>query len=132
MGHAFQCLKVLYPIYSSKVITFLSNRRRNTARSKFSSAYLGISISNDLQWKTHTTNTVKKANSTRGFLRGSLKYSPDECKRLSYIAFVRSTLEYGAIVSDPYKLQDIQSIEKVQRQAARCIKMTIALDLIVA
>ena len=35
---------------------------------------------------------------------------------------MRSTLEYGAIVWDPYKLQDIQSIEKIQRQAARYIK----------
>ena len=35
---------------------------------------------------------------------------------------MRSTLEYDAIVWDPYKLQDIQSIEKIQRQAARYIK----------
>ena len=83
-----------------------------------SSPYLGITISNDLQWKTHITNIVKKANSTLGFLRRNLKYCPEECKRLSYIALVRSTLEYGAIVWDPYKLQDIQSIEKIQRQAA--------------
>ena len=34
-----------------------------------SSPYLGITISNDLQWKTHITNIVKKANSTLGFLR---------------------------------------------------------------
>ena len=87
-----------------------------------SSPYLGITISNDLQWKTHITNIVKKANSTLGFLRRNLKYCPEECKRLSYIALVRSTLEYGAIVWDPYKLQDIQSIEKIQRQAARYIK----------
>ena len=85
-----------------------------------------------LLWKTHITNIVKKANSTLGFLRRNLKYCPEECKRLSYIALVRSTLEYGAIVWDPYKLQDIQSIEKIQRQAARCIKMTIALAMMVA
>ena len=65
---------------------------------------------------------MKKANSTLGFLRRNLKYCPEECKRLSYIAPVHSTLEYGAIVWDPYKLQDIQSIEKIQRQAARYIK----------
>ena len=37
-----------------------------------SSPYLGITISNDLQWKTHITNIVKKANSTLGFLRRTL------------------------------------------------------------
>ena len=83
-----------------------------------SSPYLGITISNDMQWKTHITSIVKKANSTLGFLRRNLKYCPEECKRLSYIALVRSTLEYGAIVWDPYKLQEFQSIEKIQRQAA--------------
>ena len=65
---------------------------------------------------------MKKANSTLGFLRRNLKYCPEECKRLSYIALVRPNLEYGAIVWDPYKLQDIQLIEKIQRQAARYIK----------
>ena len=80
-----------------------------------SSPYLGITISNDLQWKTHITNIVAKANSTHGFLCRNLKYCPAECKKVSYIALVCSTLEYGAIVWDPYKLQDIQSIEKIQR-----------------
>ena len=87
-----------------------------------SSPYLGIAISNDLQWKNHITNIVKNANSTLRFLRRNLKYCPEECKRLSYIALVCSTLEYGAIVWDPYKFQDIQSIKKIQRQAARYIK----------
>ena len=79
-----------------------------------SSPYLGITISNDLQWKTQITNIVKKANSTLRFLRRNLKYCPVECKRVSYIARVRSTLEYDAIVWDTYKLQDIRSIEKIQ------------------
>ena len=45
-----------------------------------------------------------------------------ECKRLAYMALVRSTLEYSAIVWDPYQQQDIQSLEKIQRLAARFIK----------
>ena len=52
----------------------------------------------------------------------NLKYCPTECKRLAYIALIWSTLEYGAIVWDPYKQQDIQSLENIQRQAARFIK----------
>jgi hypothetical protein len=34
---------------------------------------------------------------------------------------VRSTLEYGAIIWDPYLQSDIDKIEKVQRKAARFI-----------
>ena len=39
-----------------------------------SNPYLGLTISEDLQWKTHITNITKKANSSLGFLRRNLKY----------------------------------------------------------
>ena len=42
--------------------------------------------------------------------------------RFAYIALVRSILEYGAVVWDPYQSRDIIAVEKVQRQAARFIK----------
>ena len=87
-----------------------------------SNPYLGLTISEDLQWKTHITNITKKANSTLGFLRRNLKYCSEDCKRLAYISLVRSTLEYGAVVWDPYQSRDIIAVEKVQKQAARFIK----------
>ena len=87
-----------------------------------SNPYLGLTISEDLQWKTHITNITKKANSSLGFLRRNLKYCSEDCKRLAYIALVRSILQYGAVVWDPYQSRDIIAVEKVQRQAARFIK----------
>ena len=72
------------------------------------------------------TNITQKANSTLGFLRRDLKYCSEDCKRLAYIALVRSFLEYGSVVWDPYQSRDIIAIEKVQRQAARFIKMITA------
>ena len=66
----------------------------------------------------------KKASSSLGFLRRTLKYFSEDCKRLAYIDLVRvrSMLEYGAVVWDPYQIRDIITFEKVQRQAARFIK----------
>ena len=87
-----------------------------------SNPYLGITLSEDLQWSTHIQNITKKANSTLGFLRRNLKNCPEECRKLAYISLVRSTLEYGSSIWDPYLQKDINSIEKVQRQAARFIK----------
>ena len=87
-----------------------------------STPYLGLTISEDLQWKTHITNITKKANASLGFLGRNLKYCSEDCKRLAYIALVRSILEYGAVVWDPYQSRDIIAVEKVQRQAARFIK----------
>ena len=75
-----------------------------------SNPYLGLTISEDLQWKTHITNITKKANSTLGFLRRNLKYCSEDCKKLAYIALVRSILEYGAVVWDPYQGHDIIAV----------------------
>ena len=58
-----------------------------------------------------------------------LKYCSEDCKKLACIALVRSILEYGAVVWDPYQGRDIIAVEKVQRQAARFIKMLINQDL---
>ena len=39
----------------------------------------------------------------------------------SLLSLVRSILDYGSIIWDPYLLSDIDKIERVQRQAARFI-----------
>jgi hypothetical protein len=83
--------------------------------------YLGLQISDDL--KSYITNVTKKANSTLGFLRRNLKYCPKDCKKTAYISLVhaRSTMEYGAIVWDPYTIVDTNKLERIQRRAARFI-----------
>ena len=83
--------------------------------------YLGVTLSSDMKWGTHISKITKKANSTLGFLRRNLKYSPIQCRKTAYLALVRSTLEYSSIVWDPYLIKDIERLEKVQRQAARFI-----------
>ena len=84
--------------------------------------YLELQISEDLKkWTTHITNVAKKAKSTLGFLRKNLRICPKECKKTAYISLVRSTMEYGAIVWDPYTTSDINKLERIQRRAARFI-----------
>ena len=85
--------------------------------------YLGLHISEDIKWTTHITNVTKKTNSTLGFLRRNLKYCPKDCKKTAYISLVhvRSTMEYGAIVWDPYTIVDTNKLERIQRRAARFI-----------
>jgi hypothetical protein len=84
--------------------------------------YLGVELSSDLKWSTHISNKCKKASSLLGFLRRNLGNCPPQCRRLAYISLIRSTLEYGAIVWDPYLKKDVDRLERTQRQAARFIK----------
>ena len=49
-------------------------------------------------------------------------YFCQECRRLAYISLIRSSLEYGATVWDPYLKQAVDRLERVQRQAAQFIK----------
>ncbi|XP_071158235.1 uncharacterized protein [Mytilus edulis] len=79
--------------------------------------YLGLQISDDLKWTTHISNVTKKANSTLGFLRRNLRFCPKDCKKTAYISLVRSTMEYGAIVWDPYTSNNINQLERIQRAA---------------
>ena len=70
----------------------------------------------------HISNICKRGGSTFCFLRRNLRNSPQECRRLAYISLIRSSLEYGATVWDPYLKQDVDRLERVQCQAARFIK----------
>ena len=83
--------------------------------------YLGILLSQDLKWSDHIASITKNANSTLGFLRRNLRHCPTSCRRNSYLSLVRSVLEYGSVVWDPYLKKDIDALERVQRRAARFI-----------
>ena len=86
-----------------------------------SNPYVGILFSQDLKWGDHIANICKKANSTVGFLRRNLRNCSSGCKRNAYLSLVRSVLEYGATLWDPYLQKDINKLEQVQRKAARFV-----------
>ena len=83
--------------------------------------YLGITLTENLKWNSQITKTTKKANSTQAFLRRNLRSFPLDCRKSAYTTLVRSLLDYGSIIWDPYLKQDIDKLERVQRQAARFI-----------
>ena len=74
--------------------------------------YLGLTLADDLKWSHHINKTGRKANAVLGLLRRNLSFCPEDCKRTAYIALVRSILEYGACVWDPYLKKDIDCLEK--------------------
>ena len=83
--------------------------------------YLGITISNDLKWKKHVSNITSKANSTLGILRRNLRLSSHTVNTHAYQALVRPHLEYASAVWDPHTHFNTQTLEMVQRRAARYV-----------
>ena len=55
-------------------------------------------------------------------MRRNLSQCTPQCRRTAYIALIRSTFDYASTVWDPYLIKDIQTLEKIQKKAARFIK----------
>ena len=75
--------------------------------------YLGATLSNDLEWSKH---------SKLSFLRHNLKGCPEKLKQTAYFSLIRSFMEYGATVWDPYQKYNSDKVERVQCRAARFVK----------
>ena len=84
--------------------------------------YLGVLLSSDLRWNSHVNDVVKKANSTLGFVNRNLYSCSEVTKRAAYVTLVRPHLEYASAVWDPYRQEQVDKIEAVQRRAVRFIK----------
>ena len=84
--------------------------------------YLGVELDSKLTWNEHISAITGKANSSRGFLRRNLNNCPEQIKTQSYYSLVRPYLKYACSVWDPNTQKNIQSIEKIQRRAARFVK----------
>ena len=77
--------------------------------------YLGVTLSNDLEWSKHIATMTNKANSKLSFLRRNLKGCPEKLKQTAYFSLICSFMEYGATVWDPYQKYNSDKIERVQQ-----------------
>ncbi len=87
-----------------------------------SHCYLGIHISNTLNWTIQSNSVTKKAQQTLGMIRRNLNKCPTQIKSIAYTTLVRPILEYASASWDPHCLRNIKLIERTQRQAARFCK----------
>ena len=83
--------------------------------------YLGVLLSDDLQWAQHIQSITAKSNSILGLLRRNLHHCPAILREQAYIALIRSRLEYCSSVWDPHLAKDSNKIEMVQRRSARFV-----------
>ena len=83
--------------------------------------YLGVTISDDLHWHQQTNLVAKKANTTLHMISRNLRYCPHKTRSLAYCTLVHPKLEYCASVCDPFQQQDIDALERINRQAAQVV-----------
>src|SRR5271170_1986824 len=92
----------------------------NKTLSKVSSyKYLGLTISDDLNWNTHINTVINKANKVLYVTKLALSQTTTLVKEAAYKAVVRPLLEYSSSVWDPHQTGQIKAVEMVQRRAAR-------------
>ena len=84
-----------------------------------SAKYLGLTITDNLDWGQHVSEISCKATKTMGLLWRNLALAPKHTKEVAYKTLVRPQLEYAAPIWNPYHKLQIQEVEKVQRTAAR-------------
>ena len=102
-----------------KQILFDNSLHNQTLENVQSAKYLGISITDNMDWGQHVSEISSKATKTLGILHRNLAFAPRRPKEVACKTLVRPKLEYAApIWSPPSKLQ-INQIEKVQRTSAR-------------
>ena len=106
------CLGRYFKFNFTKPWTF--NNSLNTAK------YLGVTITEILDWGQHISEITCKATKTLGFLRRNLALAPKHTKEVAYKTLVRPQLEYTAPVWHPYNETQTAKVEKAQRTAARC------------
>lgn len=82
---------------------------------------IGVTIDSDLNFNTHITNQVNKANRVMGVIRRAYTHLDTNNFRLLFKALVRPHLEYAHAVWNPHLRCHVEALENVQRRATRQI-----------
>ena len=83
--------------------------------------YLGLTINQDLSWKTHVSNVRKKAFAATGCIRTASQYLPVKIHKMLYNSLVLPHLDYCSTVWHFSNQTLFQSLERTQNYAMRVI-----------
>ena len=84
--------------------------------------YLGVTIDAKLSWSKHNIQgTASKSAKTLGLLKRTLYPAKPKVREAAYNMLVRPKLEYGSIAWSPHTQNNIDTLEKIHRSAARFV-----------
>ena len=91
--------------------------------------YLGILITFDLTWGEHTHAVCTKARKMLGLLYRTFYTDSSSSSLLRlYTTVIRPSLEYACQVWDPYRIKDIEKLERFQKFALKICRKKWDLD----
>ena len=82
---------------------------------------LGITFDSNLSFDKHITNITNKANQMLGVIKRTFTYMNKGIFTKLYKALVRSHLEYGNVIWNPYLKRQSILVERVQRRATKIV-----------
>ena len=92
-----------------KQILFDYSLHNQTLENVQSAKYLGITITDNMDWGQHVSEISSKATKTLGFLHRNLAFAPRSTKEVAYKTLVRPKLEYAAPIWSPHSKTSEQS-----------------------
>ena len=101
-----------------KQILFDYSIHNQTLENVQSAKYLGIAISDNMNWGQNILEISSKATKILSFLCRNLAFAPRSTKEVAYKILVRPKLEYAALILYPCSKLQINQVEKVHRTAA--------------
>jgi hypothetical protein len=116
---------------SRRHITYTYSINDVQLRSVSSITDLGVTLTTNLNFRDHIESVVKKSLKVLGFIkRHSSEFKNLSSFKLLYCALVRSILEYGAPIWNPYTKTDIDFIERVQNRFLKFVafKFNLTID----
>ena len=83
--------------------------------------HLGLTLSSNGQWHSHIDNIISSASKVLGIIR-KLKFT-FSCTALNqiFLSYILPVLECSCVVWDGCTMQDINSLQKIQNEAARLV-----------
>ena len=101
-----------------QLILFDYSLYNQTLENVQSAKFLGITITDNMDWGQHVSEISSKATKTLGFLRRNLAFAPRSTKEVANKTLVPPKLEYAAPFWSPQSELQINQIETVQRIAS--------------
>ena len=119
----FNPLKTEVMLFTLKFIESFPNITFDGTPIKFVTEHkhLGLTFSSNGQWHCHIENIIKSASKVIGIMR-KLKFTFSRVAlNQIYLSYLLPIIEYSCVVLDGCTVQDINSLQKLQNEAARIV-----------